>query len=193
MVLSKIGDQPDWRDIIDRISQGSARMQTPATETMTRLQLEQKTIRARKDEIETTLSQMSVTKNNSAWQAALEGGDSHQLESRYKLREEYQALEQKERFNESAIDEGRRAVDTMDGQVSLQICHDLKPDYVKAVAPKAQAAARQMLEAMEIERRFVEELLRHNIRIGHLGRISFPFGLSRDGLELFLRELSELA
>ena len=56
-----------------------------------------------------------------------------------------------------------------------------------------RTAARAMLEAMDLEQRFVDELLRHDIGIGHLGRVFFPRRLDRDLLEGFLSETTELS
>ena len=192
MSLAKIADTPEWGKINKRVSARVADLQgSPVPETMKKLQAAQLTIQQRKTEIESMLLAMTTEKNNSAWQSALEGNDAA-LESRDRLRAEYAELEQRERFTQSAIEEGKLALDAMRGKVHLAICNDVRPDYLKAVVPKARAAARQMLEAIELEQRFVSELLRHDIRIDHLGRISFPTFLSCETLEAFLHETEDL-
>jgi len=47
-----------------------------------------------------------------------------------------------------------------------------------------------MLEAMEIEARFINLLTDHDVRVDHLGRVFFP--ISRERLEAFLRETADV-
>lgn len=171
----KIGDNVEWQKI---------------NATMAKVQTAQVAINERKGEIESKLS-AGATRNTSAWTSALAGGDEVLVESRDKLRKEYQSLEEKERVNLSAIEEGRLALDAITGKVSLQICNEFRPQYRKTVVPKARAAARAMLEVIATESGLVEQLLRDDVRVDHLGRISFPPFLSRESLEAFLRELGE--
>jgi hypothetical protein len=192
MSLLKIGDDLQLQKISEKVSQRMATLQTSAVpETMTKLQTSRVSIQARKSQIEATLSAMTATKA-SAWQSALAGDGDTALEGRDQLRAEYAELEARERFVESAIEEGRLEIDRIGGKVSLEICNEVKPDYLKVVVPKARAAARQMLEAMEVERRFINLLLENDVRIGHLQRITFPMSLSRETLEAFMRETAEL-
>lgn len=158
---------------------------------MVNLQTSLAAIRQRKPEIEAALAAMTATKA-SAWKSALAGDGDTALEGRDRLRVEYAKLEQRERFVESAIDEGRLEIDRIDGKASLETCNELEPDYLKLVVPKARAAARAMIEAMEVEQRFVDLLLKYDVRVGYLGRIFFPTILSRESLEVFLRETAEL-
>ena len=186
MSLLKIGDDPEWAKINKRVSERVANLQaSPVPETMTKLQTSRVAIQQRKAEIEAM-----TAKKASAWQSALAGNGDTALEGRDQLRAEYAELEQRERFVESAIEEGRLAEDAITGKESLQTCNEVKPDYLKLVVPKARAAARQMLEAMEVEQRFVDLLLKYDVRVGYLGRIFFP--MSRETLEVFLRETAQL-
>jgi hypothetical protein len=193
MSLSKISDEPHWQRITERVSERVMSLQSsPVSETMARLQTSQAAIQRRKGEIEAALAAMTstATEKKTNWQAALEGNDSGALLERDQLRKEYRSLEETERFNEAAIEEGRLEQDRNHGKVSLDTCIEIKPDYLRAVVPKARAAARQLVEVMMTEQRIVDELLRNGIRVDHLGRVSFP--VSRHTLEAFLHETAEL-
>jgi hypothetical protein len=156
---------------------------------MANLQTSLPSIQTRKRQIEATLLE-PAKEPTSAWRSVLAGHGDTALEARDQLRAEYGELEKRERFVESAIEEGRLEQDVTHGKESLDTCNELRPDYLKLVVPKAREAARQMLEAMEIEQRFVDLLLKYDVRIGHLGRVYFP--ISRERLEVFLRETAEL-
>jgi len=191
MNLLKISDDPAWVRINKRVTERVANLQSsPVPQTMTSLQTSLVSIRERKSQVEAELAALSAKEPASAWRSALAGRGDTALEARDQLRAEYAELEQRERFAESAIKEGRLELDHAHGKDSRDACDELKPDYLKLVVPKARAAARQMLEAMEIEQRFVDVLLDHGVRIDHLGRVFFP--MSRERLEKFLREIEEL-
>ena len=192
MSLVKISDDPEWQKITDKISGRMATLQaSPVLGTMARLETSQVSTTQRMTEIEATLQAIAAKKTDSAWQAALEGDDDA-VEGRERLRQEYQLLEQRVRFNEAALEEGRLEMDLINGKVCMEICHELKPDYIRTVVSKGRAAARALLEFLETDQRFIDQLLRCNVRIDHLGRVFFPRFLSRETLEAFLRETAEL-
>jgi len=190
MNLLKIGDDPLWEKIIKKIAGRMADLaSSPEPQMMTNLKTSLVSDRARKSQIEVELSAMNAKEGKSAW-AAAKAGDGNALEARDRLRTEYGEIEKRERFAESAIEEGRLELDWTHGKVSLDVCNEIRPDYLKSFVPKARAAARQMLEAMEVEQRFINLLTDHDVRTDHLQRVYFP--LSRERLELFLRETAEL-
>ena len=192
MSLLKLGDDPEWAKINKRVSERVVNMQSsPTSQTMTNLQISRVAIQQRKAEIETALSTMTATKA-SAWQSALAGVGDIALEGRDQLRAEYAELEQRERFVESAIEEGRLAEDAIKGKADMQVCLEITPALQKAVIPEARAGARQILKAMETQERIVNLLLENDVRADHLGRVNFPMILSRETLEAFLRETAEL-
>jgi len=190
MSLLRIGDDPIWEKINKKVAGRVANLQSsPEPQTMTSLKTSLVSSRARKSQIEVELSAMSAKEGKSAWQSALAGEDTA-LENRDQLRAEYAELERRERFVESAIDQGRLELDYSHGKASRDVCIEVRPDYLKLVVPKARAAARQMLEAMEVEQRFINLLTDHDVRIDHLGRVFFP--ISRERLEAFLRETADV-
>jgi hypothetical protein len=185
MNLTKLADTPEWKKINKKMAE---LQKTPEIEAMNRLQTSQADIRERKAQIETQLSELVAKKSGSAWETALRG-DTDGLTSGDTLRKEYAELEQRERFNEQAISEGRNAQDFAYGKTCMEICHETQPEYDREVAPKAEAAERAVHELMETDQRFVEPLLKAGVRIDHLRRITFPQFVSRESLEAFRANL----
>jgi hypothetical protein len=184
MSLLKIGDDLLWQKITD----AKTKQRTSHTsETMDALRKSQVTIQERKAEIEAALAALASKKTPSAWQAALLHGDD--VGSQDQLLKEYRPLEERERFNAAAIQEGVQALDAIKGKEDMEICLEITPALQKAVIPEARAGARQLIKAMETQERIVNLLLENDVRADHLGRVSFP--MSRERLETFLREIEE--
>jgi hypothetical protein len=177
MDIEPITDNPQYKKISD---------------TMTRLQTTQVAITERKAAIESILAAPIRENPGSAWQVALNGADDGALVERDRLRQEYEELERKERFNTLAIEEGRQALDGINGRLSMEACHAARPDYLKTVLPKAKAFITAAVVFLDAEEKFVAELSGEDIRIDHLGRVRLPLYLSRESLEAFRKEIEEL-
>jgi hypothetical protein len=73
---------------------------------------------------------------------------------------------------------------------SKQICDDLQADY-GAIVAKLRDSARAMLQAIEVEERFVSELERHGVEVSYIGRVFLPQVLSKNSLEAFVKSTED--
>lgn len=98
---------------------------------------------------------------------------------------------------DNEIEVHRRAVELQDRKLrelksfcSKKVCDGLQDDYQQVVR-KMRDASRAMLQAIEIEQRFIDELQRNDVEAGYLGRVFFPRVLSREALEAFIKSTDE--
>jgi uncharacterized membrane-anchored protein YhcB (DUF1043 family) len=89
--------------------------------------------------------------------------------------------------HEKAIELQRKRIGDIRGQVSLQICKDVGPEY-RAIVAEMKTAATALTTAMEKETRFVQTLLANDVELGHLGRVFLPRVLDRELLQRFIAE-----
>src|SRR4029077_12479661 len=102
-------------------------------DTMQRLELRLMTIKGRICEIEPILASPKTEHAGDAWRIAMRGDDQLAIDPRQELREELEQLRQSEQFVESAIEEGRLAMDGVIGRVSAQICERERPLFVEDI------------------------------------------------------------
>lgn len=128
--------------------------------------------RDRKAAVEVELTKPILESKESAFDIFQVGGIASEYgQSRHKeLVEEYQFLEQQEKFLTEAAEQGRRKLDTLRGQLSHKVCEEHRAEYVE-IAREIINALYALEKANAAEVAFIAKLQADSVQTGYIKRV----------------------
>lgn len=85
------------------------------------------------EEIRIELSRPHQTEGEDAFATYLTKEGAFAIDQRSELREKLRDNERRQSFLQSALERGRRTLDTVTGQLSLTACQEIRPRFVEAI------------------------------------------------------------
>jgi hypothetical protein len=144
----------------------------------------------------TKLTQLEETKRQieaRVTQARLADRAQAVLDGRYESRDFSREIEQLD----ADLDVYQRAVATQRQKLrnlrsfcSKQICDDLQADY-GAIVVKLRDSARALLQAIELDEKFISEIERHGVEVSYISRVFLPQVLNKNSLEAFVKSIED--
>jgi hypothetical protein len=128
----------------------------------------------RLEEIRIELSRPRKADLEDSFAVYLTADGAEALDSRIELREEYQRIEERHVFLQSALERGRAELDNVTGQLSLVACKEIRSCYIAALK-KQLSALKQVCDANAELVAIRDELERAGYKSGSLPFAQFSF------------------